>query len=194
MADLWRLFIAIELPSEVMSALAEIQTRLKQAVPPRLVKWVDPAGIHLTLKFLGDVPIERRSEMEKALAEAVHDHPVFDLATAGLGCFPNAKRPRVVWVGIQHEKALQALRDAVEAHISPLGYPTEERSFNPHLTLGRVRREAAPSDVIRLGTVVENATAPEACTWRVESISLIRSELQPDGAVYTELFQAPLLR
>jgi 2'-5' RNA ligase len=190
---MWRLFIAIELPSEVLSTLAEIQTRLKQTAPPRVVKWVNPDGIHLTLKFLGDVPVEQRSDLENTLEAAVREQTAFDLATDGLGCFPNTRRPRVVWVGLQQNiKALQALRDAVESHIAPLGYPTEERSFNPHLTLGRVRREAAPEDAAQFGKLIESASAPKVSAWRVDGVSLMRSELQREGAVYTELLRAPL--
>jgi 2'-5' RNA ligase len=193
MAEMWRLFIAIELPSEVLSTLTEIQTSLKQAAPSHLVKWVNADGIHLTLKFLGDVSANRRSELEKALVAAAHNHAAFDLATGGLGCFPNTRRPRVIWVGLQQNiTALQALHEAVEAHIAPLGFPTEERSFNPHLTLGRVRREASSSDTARLGALVENTTAPETRVWHVDSVSLIRSELKREGAVYTTLHHVPL--
>jgi len=193
MADTWRLFIAIELPSDILSALSEIQTRLKQQVPPRTVRWVDPKGIHLTLKFLGDVPLFQRSTIEHALAEIAPRHTAFHLTAQGLGCFPNLKRPRVVWVGMQGQlQTLSAVHDDVEAWIAPMGYPAEERAFNPHLTLGRVNRDADRENITRLGAIIEHTSSGEAQSWQVETISLMRSELKPGGAVYTELFRAPL--
>jgi 2'-5' RNA ligase len=193
MPEMWRLFIAIELPEEVLSALVKIQARLKQQPSSQAVRWVDPKGIHLTLKFLGDVPVDQRDTLQDALTRAVHGLLPFDLATGGLGCFPNPKRPRVVWVGIQGQMdILHTLRDAVEAQIAPLGYPTEDRPFSPHLTLGRVRREADRRDVSRLGELVAGTALEQAVAWHINQVCLIRSELKPSGAVYTSLFQAAL--
>jgi 2'-5' RNA ligase len=193
MADMWRLFIAIELPDEVLSGLAGIQTALKEQAPPHTVRWVGADGIHLTLKFLGETPAVKRASLEKALAQAVVGHTPFALATGSLGCFPNARQPRVVWVSIQHDvDALKAVRDAVEEHIAPLGYPTEDRAFNPHLTLGRVHRDARRDDVRQLGDMIANPPVSDIREWQVTGVSLIRSELKPSGAVYTPLFNAPL--
>jgi 2'-5' RNA ligase len=193
MAEMWRLFIAVELPPAVLSQLREIQDTLKKRTPPGTVRWVNPEGIHLTLKFLGDVPVIKRDSIEKALANAVQGHAPFGLAAAGLGCFPNVRRPRVAWVGIHdHAEALVALRNAVETFIAPLGYPTENRPFDPHLTLGRVRREAQQSDIQKLGELIASTLTPDPQRWQVTGVSLIRSELKPTGAVYTRLHHAPL--
>jgi 2'-5' RNA ligase len=193
MADMWRLFIAIELPSSVLAHLAEVQDRLKNRTPPGTARWVNPDGIHLTLKFLGDVSVTKRGSLEHALATAVEGHAPFMLSTGGLGCFPNSNRPRVIWIGLGNQvKALAALRDDVERLTVPLGYPTEDRPFSPHLTLGRVRREARRADIQRLGELIANFPAPTAQHWQVTGVSLIRSELKPTGAVYTPLFHAPL--
>lgn len=193
MAEMWRLFIAIELPPDVVAGLSEIQNRLKKQTPPRAVKWVDPKGIHLTLKFLGDVPVTQRETLQKALVETVRGHTPFILTTRGLGCFPSTKRPRVVWVGLHETGAyLTPLRDAVESHIAPLGYPTEDRPFSPHLTLGRIHQEASREDVQTVGLLVERSLLETEHQWRVKDVSLMRSELKPGGAVYTELFHAPL--
>lgn len=193
MADTWRLFIAIELPPNVRSGLIEIQTQLKKQAPAQTVRWVNPNGIHLTLKFLGDAPVAQIEALKAGLNEAVRGHLPFKLAASGLGCFPNAKKPRVAWVGLQQElDRLAALRDAVEASIVPLGYPTEDRAFSPHLTLGRVRQEARRDDVQRFGELIAHASFKEIYEWEVTGVSLIRSELKPDGAIYTTLFHAPL--
>ena len=193
MAEMWRMFIAIHLPPEVLAGLTTIQDNLKERAPSRTVKWVNPQGVHLTLKFLGDVPVIKRDSIQRALTQAVQDHAPFGLAAGGLGCFPNAKQPRVVWVGMHHDiQALARLHASVEEYITPLGYPPENRAFNPHLTLGRTRREANRSDLAQLGGLVTHTPADSRYPFRVEEVSLIRSELKPTGAVYTELFRAPL--
>ena len=152
-----------------------------------------PTGIHLTLKFLGDAPVEQRDALQDALDRAVDGHAPFDLAAGGMGCFPNLKRPRVVWSGIhQNLTALQALRDGVETQISPLGYPTDDRPFSPHLTLGRVNRNASRAQVQQVGEVVGQTPADARWRWTVARVALIRSELKPGGAVYITLHHADL--
>lgn len=193
MADMWRLFIAIPLPADVLAALTDVQDALRKHTPPRTVRWVRPEGIHLTLKFLGDVPAAKRDTLQTALGRTVLDHAPFTLATGALGCFPNPTRPRVAWIGIEQDRdALARLRDAVEEHIAPLGYPTEDRPFNPHLTLGRILRDARRSDVQRFGELLTQTERPPEHTWTITGVDLIRSELKPTGAVYTTLFKAVL--
>ncbi len=195
MSESWRLFIALHLPSEVIAALDTAQRRLRTTVPPGIVSWVTPHSIHLTLKFLGDVPLNQRDTIAEALTTVARAHVPFDLSTGGLGCFPHQRNPRVVWIGVQGQlNVLQLLRDAVEEVIAPLGYPTEERPFSPHLTLGRVRRDAQRSTVQTLGAAIASATAPPSVTWTVTDVGLFRSELKPTGAVYTLLHSAPLSR
>lgn len=193
MAEIWRMFIAIHLSPDVLSALATIQDHLKERAPQRTVKWVNPQGIHLTLKFLGDVPVIKRDSIQRALTNAVQGHKPFTLSAGGVGCFPNSRRPRVVWTGVHGDlDVLSALHDAVEQHIAPLGYPTENRPFNPHLTLGRIRRDARRNDVAQIGELVASASFDKRHSWQVGGVSLIRSKLKPTGAVYTDLFSAEL--
>jgi len=192
MAETLRLFVAIVLPAPVLERLAAIQQQVRADTPHGVVRWVDPRGIHLTLKFLGDAPASQQPELERALSEAVGERAPFELVLSDLGCFPSERRPRVVWVGLAGALSeLHALRDAVERTISPLGYPTEDRPFSPHLTLGRVRREASASQASLLGGVVMSRRQTANQAWRVASASLMRSELNPGGATYTELFRAP---
>ncbi len=195
MTDSLRLFIALELPRDVLDALQAIQDRLRGRTPRETVRWTRPEGVHLTLKFLGETPAAKQPALTAAMQQAVAGRAPLRLHAAGLGCFPNLARPRVVWIGVQgHLKALQSLRDAVEGVIAPLGYPTEDRPFSPHLTLGRVRRDAPRSAVQTLGAVMASATAPPPVTWTVTEVGLFRSELKPTGAVYTLLHRAPLSR
>lgn len=188
MAEMLRLFVATTLPASILESITAIQQRLRADIPHGVVRWVDPHGIHLTLKFLGDVPATQQPELERALDEAVGNRQPFDLVISELGCFPSVRRPRVVWVGLAGAlPELHALRDDVERIIAPLGYPTEDRPFSPHLTLGRVRREASASQASLLGAQVMRSQQTDPRTWRVSSVSLMQSELSPGGATYTEL-------
>ena len=191
-----RTFIAVELDQELKTTLAGIQARLCGAVPPRAVRWVQPEGIHLTLKFLGDTPLDKVEQVKAALARAAEQIPAFTVTVGGVGCFPNAHRPRVVWVGV-HEPSgcLERLWQAVESHVAPLGFPTEKRPFSPHLTLGRVQRYASSGEVRDIGQAVaalasEMAGAQDEMA--VTSVAYIKSDLRPTGAVYTTLVEARL--
>jgi 2'-5' RNA ligase len=192
-ADTYRTFIAIELDEELRDNLGRLQDRLTEQVAPGSVRWVRPEGIHLTLKFLGDTTVDKVEEVKAALAQAAAEVGPFSFTVTGLGCFPNARRPRVVWVGIQElTGALARLRDAVEDHVAPLGFPTEKRRFSPHLTLGRVHRRASKSEVREIGEVVASSTIGIVGDLSVASVSYIKSELKPGGAVYTILSEAAL--
>src|SRR5258706_13368947 len=103
MGEMWRLFIAIELPADVLATLRQTQDQLKQIISARAAKWVRPEGIHLTLKFLGDVPASRVGALMDGVEKAVEGHDKFEVSRHGLGCFPNVQRPRVLWVGVGGE-------------------------------------------------------------------------------------------
>lgn len=189
----WRTFIAIELSEELRDGLDLLQDRLRAQTPRGSVRWVRPEGIHLTLKFLGDTPVEQVEDVKLALAEAAANVGPFRVAVRGLGCFPNARRPRVVWVGLEEPTgALQRLRDAVETHVAPLGFPTERRKFSPHLTLGRVQRRASSSEVREIGERVAASSTGLVGEMEVRAVSYIKSDLRPSGAVYTTLLETGL--
>jgi 2'-5' RNA ligase len=188
-----RTFIAIELDEQCKSGLSHLQNRLRDQMPPRGVRWVQPEGIHLTLKFLGDTPVEKVDEVKLALAWVAAQAGPFTFTVAGLGCFPNSRQPRVVWVGLQEPTgALARLQKAVEDHVAPLGFPTEQRSFSPHLTLGRVQRYAAKSEVRQIGEVAVANAVGTIGEMTATVVCYIKSDLRPSGAVYTTLFEAKL--
>jgi 2'-5' RNA ligase len=190
-----RLFIALELPRDVLDALSGVQADLQRDAPDRTVRWVKPAGIHLTLKFLGETPASQRDAIQAALDEAARGHGPLTLIASRLGCFPNTRRPRVVWVGLEGDQAgLGALQSSVERALEPLGFAPEKRGFSPHLTLGRVRREAYAADVKALGSLIEarSGGVGEVARWTAGGVSLMRSELGRGGARYTCLHHVPL--
>jgi 2'-5' RNA ligase len=183
-----RTFIAIELDETIKAALADLQGQLKAKVPQDTVRWVKPEGIHLTLKFLGNVPASRIEEIKQALTQACAGFPAFSFSVRGLGCFPRPRRPRVIWVGVQEETGtLKRLQKAIEDEMEKLGFAPEGREFHAHLTLGRTQRRAGSGDVRRLGQLVEEMDVSELGRMKAGGVSLMRSDLRPTGAVYTQL-------
>ncbi|MBN2469641.1 MAG: RNA 2',3'-cyclic phosphodiesterase [Anaerolineae bacterium] len=196
MPETLRLFVALELPPPVLDVLKGLQARLQRDAA-HCVRWVRPGGIHLTLKFLGEVPASQKTDIIRALEAAADGHPPLALQVAGLGCFPNTSRPRVVWAGLAGDlDALEALQRSTERALSPLGFPPEKRGFSPHLTLGRVQRSASPAEARALGGLVAQTAADLGDTalagWTASGVGLIRSELERSGARYTRLFDTPL--
>lgn len=190
-----RTFIAIELSQEIRNSLNRLQDRLKRQVPPRSVRWVRPEAIHLTLKFLGDVPGPRMASISQAVETACHGLDRFTLELVGLGCFPNPRRPRVVWVGVREPTGtLPRLQKAVESELAGLGFEPENRPFSPHLTLGRVQRKVSRSDRQRLGELIAGSDVGVVGRMTVPSVNVMRSDLRPSGAVYAALARVPLGR
>jgi RNA 2',3'-cyclic 3'-phosphodiesterase len=186
-----RLFIALDLPPEVRATLQAMQAQLRGYRLP--IRWTDPAGAHLTLKFLGATDPGQVAAITGALETIARKHAPFELVTAGPGCFPNLHAPRVVWLGLGGAvDALARLRDDVERTIAPLGFPTETRPFSPHLTLGRTNKDATRQESAAIGPAIKATPAPPRITWQVRRLSLMRSELGPAGARYTCLAQAGL--
>src|SRR5206468_2894709 len=146
------------------------------------VKWVRGEGLHLTLKFLGDVADEREPELAAALARAAAGARGLALALGGFGVFPDFRRPRVVWVGIAPEPGLEILQHRVEQEFAPLGFPTEARAFRPHITLGRAARDARPAALTGLEEALGRLEFAE--TALVSALDLMQSTLQSGGPVY----------
>ncbi|WP_026370160.1 RNA 2',3'-cyclic phosphodiesterase [Kallotenue papyrolyticum] len=188
-----RLFVAIDLASEVKALLRALQEQLRVRTLP--VRWIDPAGAHLTLKFLGATAPETLRALEPELERAVRGLRPFGLRTAGLGAFPSLRRPRVLWLGLDGElDALHAAQAAVEQALVPLGFPAEQRPFHPHLTLGRVRPDADAAQLAAIGQALATARLRRAVAFEVREIVLMRSELSRAGARYTPLLRLALDR
>ena len=182
-----RSFIAIELPAEVKSALADLQARLQMEKQPA-VKWVDPYGIHLTLKFLGNIAVSQISDITSAVEAAGQDFSPFTLEIKGLGVFPNFKRVRVVWVGVEGDiPQLKLLQQRIEANLVPFGFARESRPFTPHLTLARVKEKASPTEQQRFGQLIADTRFEVTRNFTVRSINLMRSQLTTEGAIYQQI-------
>jgi 2'-5' RNA ligase len=182
-----RSFIAIELPDEIKSVLAQLQAQLKtgKQLP---VKWVDPYSIHLTLKFLGNIDVNKVREITGAMEAAAEGISPFKLEVKDLGVFPNLKRVRVVWVGVSGEVAqLSQLQQRIESNLAPLGFARESRSFTPHLTLARVREQASLDEQQSFGQLIASTKFEAVYGFEVDSINLMKSQLTREGAIYSRI-------
>ncbi len=174
-----RLFVAVDLNRELKTALADLQGRLRRAWPGVEVRWVDPAGIHLTLKFLGEVGPDRVEAVVRALEQATAGVGPFELKLEGLGFFPGPRRARAVWVGVKEPTGrLARLQRQVEASLEPLGFAPEGREFVPHITLGRLK---VPTG---LPPVEDGLAARQFGRMPVREVVLMESRLGPAGATY----------
>ena len=154
------------------------------------VSWVAPPNLHLTLKFLGELPPEALEQVKEALPEAVAGATPFSLHFYGLGAFPGMVRPRVLWVGVDEGgQAAQALQARVQAALTRRGFAREERPFSAHLTLGRVRE---PRGLAQLQQAMARDARMDFGRLEVRALSLMRSDLSPAGSRYTELANFPL--
>ena len=187
-----RSFIAIELPDELKLGLIQLQARLKTEGQP-WVKWVDPNGIHLTLKFLGNIPVDRIGDITGAINEAAQGIPPFHLEVKGLGVFPNLRRVQVAWVGMSGEvDKLAQLQRQLEASLARLGFAPESRLFKPHLTLARLRNQASLAERQRFGQLIASTKFEADYSINVEAINLMRSQLTREGAIYSQISSVKL--
>ncbi|MFB0558993.1 MAG: RNA 2',3'-cyclic phosphodiesterase [Dehalococcoidales bacterium] len=186
-----RSFIAIELPDELKLGLTQLEARLKSGRQP-WVKWVDPYSIHLTLKFLGSIAADRIDEITRAMEEAARGIPPFHLKVEDLGVFPNLRRVQVAWVGVGGEvDKLVQLQRRIESNLVPLGFTPESRTFTPHLTLARLRDQTPLDERQKFGQLIGSARF-EAGTIEVDAISLMRSQLTKEGAIYSQISSVSL--
>jgi 2'-5' RNA ligase len=177
-----RLFVAAELPALHRAALGGVCEQGRRGG----VRWVPAENVHLTLKFLGEVDDNLVPKIEEALATVAAGAEPFPLSLSGCGCFPNARAPRVLWVGLgEGAAAAGALAAAVDEALEPLGFGREKRPFQAHLTIGRAKepREAATTATRKLAQLGEFAAAAEP----LEAMALVKSTLTPDGSIYEEV-------
>jgi 2'-5' RNA ligase len=184
MSELVRAFIAVELSEEARAALGRA-IRSMEVKGLRGVRWVRSDAMHLTLKFLGEIPPAMVEKVLQALNEACAGTAPLKLGMTGTGAFPDLARPRVLWVGLSGElDALKALQGRVESHMQRLGFQAEARGFSPHVTLGRVRDDVSQQERARIGEVLGRVKLEAVPSWQVVSVNLMKSTLTPDGAIY----------
>jgi 2'-5' RNA ligase len=188
-----RLFIAIELSPEVKQTLGHLQEDLKRQLPPKVVRWTNPTGIHLTLKFLGDTPEDKAQAVGQGMQVAAASFEPFELQVAGFGCFPNPRYARVLWVGAREvPKPLAGLQRAIDLQMARLNYARETRPFSAHLTLGRVNDRISAAERQALTGLLDRTKIGDLGAVPVQEVILFKSDLRPGGAVYTALARGRL--
>jgi len=187
-----RSFVAVELPAEIQSAIANSTALLQKELPKPLIRWVAPNNIHLTLKFLGDISPANLERLVDELKVEALDHETFTLSVSGLGAFPTPNQARTLWIGIDAPFPLIALVRGVETVAARWGYALENRPFSPHLTIGRVGQKVSGNDRTRIRTALERTTVDDLGTLNVNALHVFKSDLQPGGPVYSLLYTLPL--
>lgn len=178
-----RTFIAIDLEEEIKKKLCFFLLELKRV--SQNIKWVKEEGMHLTLKFLGEVKEEKTTEIEAALRTMTQDYRPFPLRLHGTGTFPPGKKiPRVIWVGVEENRTILSYQASLESELEKLGFAKEKRPFHPHLTLGRVK---VPSHLGGLISQLERERETRFGEMIVHNITLFQSILKPTGAEYRAL-------
>jgi 2'-5' RNA ligase len=182
-----RTFIAVKISESSRHSLSELIGQLRESRAD--VKWVTPENAHLTLKFLGDVDEKKIDEIAGRVSAACQGTRPFKMSLTGLGAFPNARRPSVIWVGVDEGRdSLADLNEKIERELEKMGFERERRKFSPHLTIGRLRRQGQPGD---LGDRLTAEYGGGDST--VDRVFLMKSTLTPKGPVYEELRETILL-
>jgi RNA 2',3'-cyclic 3'-phosphodiesterase len=187
-----RAFIAIELSPEIQAGLQQAGKTLQTRTGVLPVRWVPVKNIHLTLVFLGDVVAASLEALKAMLGSEITGHRSFEMTVGRLGAFPSLRKPRIIWIGVSAPPDLLSLQHSIAQGTVHLGYPAEDRPFSPHLTLGRVSKNASPEQVRKIGEILEIEKIETLGTMPVASVNLYQSDLQPGGAVYTRLHSVPL--
>ena len=188
-----RSFIALPIPDPVRDVLRGTIENLDHGIGER-IRWVRPEGIHLTLKFMGDIDVKVINELVSLLPAVANGFAPFELTMAELGCFPNNRRPRVLWAGVTGN--LSALRDlhiAIDSLVGSIGLPREQREFSPHVTLGRVNRNLSESHIRHIGKLIKTTNLPDNPSWINPTIDLMRTDLDPGGSRHYLVKSFPLL-
>ncbi|MCD6472048.1 RNA 2',3'-cyclic phosphodiesterase [Candidatus Aerophobetes bacterium] len=175
-----RVFIALNISSSIREKIAEVQKRLKET--ENRVRWVNPAIIHLTLKFLGEIREEKLKEVFKAVEKVSSESSSFLMKIEGMGVFPNFSRPRVIWAGVREEEGkLQSLVSSLAKELKKRGFPEEKRGWTPHLTIGRIKFLKERKKLIDFIQLEKDKRFGEE---KVNDIEIMQSQLTPKGSIY----------
>ncbi len=184
-----RCFIAIEIPEAIRKSIADIIDSLKKSGSD--VKWAADENIHITLQFLGKTEEALIPTIKEALVKILSPYFPFYIKITNVGCFPNERRPRVIWVGIEEPQALIHLHEDIADELVKFGYQKEERGFTPHVTIGRVKSNKNMNELLKR---LEELRAMRFSDFEAQNITLMKSELKPSGAKYYGLAEIPFGR
>ena len=183
-----RAFVAFKLPEHIVGRAATLQSALKAR--GMKMRWVKPQNLHLTLKFLGDIPETEAPKVGAVIHQVACDEPPLEMTLQGMGVFPGIKRPRVLWVGFGGQvRELKRLHRKLEDQLEPLSYDRDKRGFKAHLTLARIKGPIAPKLLLE---AIEDVGHFSPISFAVRRMVFYKSDLQPQGAIYTPMATADL--
>jgi len=185
--DLIRCFVAIEIPDDLKIRIDDYIFSLKQISPK--IKWIKAKNLHITLKFLGEIPEKTLIQLQNKLSTVSEVTEPFEMSVQGAGFFPNKNKPRVVWLGLQNDNnnSIFKLHEWIDKKIESLGFEREKRRFSPHLTLGRIK---FPDNHSELAEYI-NQNEFQSSVFKVNEVVLIKSVLRPTGAEYSQIKNYP---
>lgn len=187
-----RTFIALDFSPEIIRKINEIIDYFKTQTPERALKWVAPENLHLTIKFLGEVPEKKIEQIKSLINETLDDVKSFEIGVEKLGMYPNSQKPRVVWLGVRGAGPLKEIHKVLDSQLQKAEIQPDNRGFSPHLTIARVRRNADIQSVKEIGETLSKFKVDSLGTCTVNHIILYKSELTPQGPIYTPLLSSPL--
>jgi len=187
-----RTFIAVDFPEEILGKIGKIVAFFKTQTPEHALKWVDPGIMHLTLKFIGEIPENALHKVQDMMTLTLQDQHPFNLTIEGLGMYPNYRNPRAVWLGISYDQALIKIHKKLDQELARINIPSEKRAFSPHLTVARLRRNIETQTARSIGETLSQFKVDTLGTVLVQDIQLYQSQLTPTGPIYTRLLTIPL--
>jgi len=187
-----RTFIAVDFPIEIKEKIIEITAYFQSKLPPAQIKWVEPDHMHLTLKFMGETPHDKLVQIKQSIHQVISVFPSFEIEIKALGMYPNNQRPRVIWLGINAENYLILLHNQLDQALKGEGIKSDRRPFSPHLTIGRVRRNADQESIIQIGKILSQFKIASLGRIKIDEILYYQSVLTPQGPIYTILQSTPL--
>ena len=182
----------MDIPPDVIKKIDSVVRYFRTQIPESGVKWVSVDLLHLTIKFMGELPDEKLDETKATICKVVKQLPSFQINIQGLGMYPNHQKPRVVWLGIEGKEPIINIHHLLDDALEKIGIQPERRKFSPHLSLARLRRGTDQATVKEIGQTLSKFTVDSLGMVTVEHISLYKSKLTPQGPIHTLLQAAPL--
>jgi RNA 2',3'-cyclic 3'-phosphodiesterase len=187
-----RTFIAVDFPPGIITKIENIINYFKTKTPNQDFKWVSPENLHLTIKFIGEISPKKLVQVKSIITNAFQAQPAFNISIEGLGMFPNAKQPRVIWLGITDGETLTRIHQVIDQALIKVEIGQDQRKFNPHLTIARIQKSTSPDRAKKIGETLSQFKVESLGNIRIDAIHLYQSELTPTGPIYTPLFSVLL--
>lgn len=186
-----RSFVALGIPATLQNSINSQTVSLRKLYPSPIIRWVKPINIHLTLKFLGNLSVSDLENLKRLFSlEAQRVNP-FSISFTSLGIFPNPKKPRIIWLGVNSPPILAEFQSKIETLASRLGIPKEQRRFSPHITLGRISDRNTLESIENLNREISSVDVSVFERVKFSSLKIFKSDLKPDGPIYTEIYNIP---